>query len=97
LELAKGCATSITLLDKLMADTQSHQNPRWRAFLDRYAAQTREALLAGGEVDGGRLDWVAPLRAAALEFAQALAAWSRIREQGAIVAQGLFDSDLLLP
>jgi hypothetical protein len=97
LELAKGCATSITLLDKLLADAQSHRYPRWRAFLERFAVQTREALLATGEVDGGRLDWVAPLRVAALEFAQALAAWSRIREQGAIVAQGLFDSDLLLP
>jgi hypothetical protein len=97
LELSKGCATGITLLDTLLADTQSHQYPRWRAFLERISAQTREALLASGEVDGGRLGWVAPLRAAALEFAQALDAWSLIREQAAVVAQGLLASDLLMP
>lgn len=96
-ELAKGCATSIAMLDKLLADTVTHRYPGWRGFLQRYAAQTREALLAPGDVTGVQPDWIAPVQSAAIEFAQALVAWPRIREQSAIAAASLFDSDLLLP
>jgi hypothetical protein len=97
LELSRNCATGITLLDKLLADTASSRHPRWRAFLERYAAQTREALLAPVQADGAEPDWVAPVKAAAIEFEQALVAWPRIREQSGIVAASLFNSDLLLP
>lgn len=97
LELAKGCATGMTLLEKLLADPESRRYPPWRAFLEGYAAQTREALLRGGPADRSQTEWVAPVRAAAREFAQGLAAWSAIRQCSATAAAGLFDSDLLLP
>jgi hypothetical protein len=97
LELAKDCAIALTLLENLLTDAESERHPAWRDFLARYGAQNREALMAASQTEGDQPDWLVPVRAAAIEFAQGLAAWSHIRPCSASVAAGLLDSDLLLP
>jgi hypothetical protein len=92
LELAKDCAIGITLMESLLADAASERHPAWKAFLEGHVAQFREALMAAGRPAGAQPDWVAPARAAAVEFAAALAAWSRIRQCSASVAAGLLDA-----
>lgn len=96
LELAKSCASSAGALERLLAEGDS-RHPAWRAYLQRSAGQAREALLAPDAVAGGPPDWVGPVQDAAIAFAGALESWPRIREQGAIIAASLLDSDALLP
>jgi len=97
LELARSGASSMAALEKLLADDANARHPAWRAMAQRNYAQAREALLAPATPPGDPPDWVAPVQAAALEFAQALQAWPRIREQAATIAASLLETGSLQP
>lgn len=92
LELARGYASSVALLEGQLADAVSGRHPAWRSFLERQLAQARAALLAPVALADSPPEWLAPVQRAALDFAQALAAWPRIREAAAAVAVKLLDA-----
>lgn len=97
LELTRSCAASVTALERLLADAQNRRHPAWQAFIEQYAAQAQQALLATDATDGEPPSWVAPVQRAAVEFAEALEAWPRIREQSALATERMLDSGALLP